>query len=195
MTIYSLEFNAAQLRKVKSSDTISELCMRICAQITGYFRMQLVDNLNQPGADQVETAFTMLQWYFSILNRAGIEDSNYFGSPQIITIYIEKTPLDGHLVAKHAFNFSNMKRIPNHLLMEFMQLTCQEVLKIITPTANINTMSFHQIQKWENKIMNSLTDVSVAMGLEPIVMGTKLLEVMMKFSVPDDHEEVYDFLG
>jgi hypothetical protein len=195
MTVYNIEYNCTQLRRVKSPDTIIELCLRICVQVTGYLRMQLVDNRNQPGADKIESALTMIQWYFGILNRAAVTDNNYQGNPQVVAIYLEKLATDRLASVKQAFSFATLRKLPDQLLVEVMYVACIETLKVITPSSNISTMNFQQVQKWENKIIGCLTDISIAMGYEPIAADTKLAEVMIKFSVPDNQNMEHDFLG
>ena len=192
MTIFGIEFSASQLERIKSVDTVAELCMRVCMQVTGYFKMQLIDIGNQNGADKMETSITMLQWYFGILSRACDKDQNYHGIPYVMSIYLEKQQSDKSRTVKHAFNFHSIKKVPNIYLMEFLQIACVETLKILSPLAiNLNPS---QILRWETRIMETLADISKTMEMEPIGVGTKVVEVMMKFSIPDGEDSVRDLV-
>ncbi len=193
MTVYSIEMSSVQLRKIKSADTVVELCIRICVQITGYFRMVLADSNDQPGADRIESALTMLQWYFGILSRAGVADNNYHGPPHIMAIYVEKLKAERALSVKQVFNLQTIRKVPSQVLIEFLYVTCVETLKVIIPC--VVTLNTKQIQKWEGKILDSLADINQVMGFEPITLTTKLTEVMLKFSVEDNQDIVHDFVN
>ncbi len=185
--------SSVQLRKIKSADTVVELCIRICVQITGYFRMVLADSNDQPGADRIESALTMLQWYFGILSRAGVADNNYHGPPHIMAIYVEKLKAERALSVKQVFNLQTIRKVPSQVLIEFLYVTCVETLKVIIPW--IVTLNSKQIQKWEEKILDSLADINQVMGFEPITPATKPTAVMLKFSVEDNQDIVHDFVN
>ncbi len=193
MTVYSIEMSSSQLRRIRSADTIVELCIRICVQITGYFRMTLTDSNNQAGADKLESALTMLQWYFGILSRAGVADNNYLGPPHVMAIYVEKLKAERTLSVKQVFNFQSIRKVPNQILVEFLHTTCVETLKVIIPC--IVTLNTKQIQKWEGKILDILSDINQIMGFEPITLSTKLTEILLKFSVADNQDTVHDFVS
>jgi hypothetical protein len=42
--------------------------------------------------------------------------------------------------------------------------------------------------------METLADISKTMEMEPIGVGTKVVEVMMKFSIPDGEDSVRDLV-
>ncbi len=190
MTIVNLDYCTTQLCKIKSTDTISDVCLEISAEILEYISKHVLKE-NPVARDGIDTCNIMIRWYIGLLTRACVADINYEGSPSVQMLYFDK-PLAGqtHLL-KHAFTFQSLGRVPAKLLTEFV---CKIVISttecIITRNASLNQS---QVTSYVSRLSDILDDLHRLMDIDPSEPKNDLGLVMIRYIIPNDLRIVLDY--
>lgn len=191
MTVISLEITVTQLSRLRSTDTVSEICMNLCGNIIKYLS-SIVLNGNPIMSNRADTVNTMLQWYIGFLARACPEDIRYKGIPRITLVYVEKNEIGKPYTTKHAFDLTTLDKVPPQMLVELVHRTVLHTIKSISP--NITTMTSQKIESWTEKIIELLGDLEEALDLNPRIAESTLSSAMIRFHLLDGQPNIEDYV-
>ncbi len=190
MTVISMEFNVTQVSRLKSTDTVSEICMNLCGNILKYLSDKLRGN--PAVSDRIDTVNTMLAWYVGIFCRACMDDVHYRGLPRITMVYIEKSEMSKSSTIRHAFGLDELDKIPVPLLMELIHKVVRVTLECIR--SDVVTMTSAKTDQWAEKIFDLLSDLAEILEIEPNFPRSGLSSVMVRVHLPDGKHILKDYV-
>ena len=191
MTVISLALNVTQMNRLRSTDTVSEICLNLCANIIRHLSNVVLSG-NPTMSNRVDTVNTMLQWYLGFLARACPEDIRYKGIPRITMIYVEKHEVGKEFSSKHAFDLGTPEKVPPRMLIELVHRTVLSTIRCISP--NIIKMTNRQVEKWTENILELLGDLEEALDLNPRVAESALSSAMIRFHLIDGQSDIEDYV-
>lgn len=190
MTIVNIEFNTVQVNKIKSTDTISEVCLEICADILGYLSNTVLKN-DPYASDRIDTCSIMIRWYIGLLTRACVADTEYEGVPSVQLLYLDKSIEGQDYCIKHAFTLQSLRRVPSGLLTELIHRVVLSTLECIT-SRNV-TLNSQQLDSYVAKIINLLTDIHRLVDTDPFKSKNGLNSVLIRYVIPNNLRTVLDY--
>ena len=191
MTIININFNAAQVCKIRSTDTLSQVCLAICSRITDHFAYGMLrqDPIRR---NQVETACTMIQWYIGVLARACPQDREYDGPPIIQLIYLDKSIVGQDYPTRHAFNLGTLEGVPPGLLTEVLHRVVTTTMGCIA--CRVITVSHQKVEEWVTKVIGLLNDIHRAIDPDPERSRDGLETLILRYLVCNDNRVIWDFI-
>ena len=191
MTIVNLDFSAVQVCRIKSTDTLGQVCLTICNGIIDYLISGVLhqDPISQ---DRVETACTMIHWYIGLLTRACPPDREYAGLPIIQMIYLEKTVPDPGYPVRHVFNLRTLEKVPAELLTKVLHKVVTTTISSIA--SRVTVTNTQKAEEWVTRIIGLLYDIHRA--VDPDLNGPidHLDTVITRYLIPNNHNVFGDFV-
>ena len=191
MTVISLALNVTQMNRLRSTDTVSEICLNLCVNIIRHLSNVVLSG-NPTMSNRVDTINTMFQWYLGFLARACPEDIRYKGIPRITMIYVEKHEIGKEFSSKYAFDLGTPEKVPPRMLVELVHRTVLSTIRCISPS--IIKMTNRQVEKWTEKILELLGDLEEALDLNPRVAESALSSAMIRFHLIDGQSDIQDYV-
>ena len=191
MTVISLALNVTQMNRLRSTDTVSEICLNLCVNIIRHLSNVVLSG-NPTMSNRVDTINTMLQWYLGFLARACPEDIRYKGIPRITMIYVEKHEIGKEFSSKYAFDLGTPEKVPPRMLVELVNRTVLSTIRCISPS--IIKMTNRQVEKWTQCILELLGDLEEALDLNPRVAESALSSAMIRFHLIDGQSDIQDYV-
>jgi hypothetical protein len=191
MTIVNLKYNAGQICRINSTDTIVQVCLTICNGIVDYLAYTTL--IRDPvRRKQVETACTMIQWYMGILARACPVDRDYDGLPIIQLMYIEKLEANQDYPSRYAVSLRDLEGVPPSVLTEALH-------RIVTTTAGcvacrVITVSQRKIEEWITNVVGLLNDIHRAIDPDPDRSRDGLDHIIVKYLVHNNNRIIHDYV-
>ena len=191
MTVISLALNVTQMNRLRSTDTVSEICLNLCGNLIRHLSSVVLSG-NPAMSNRVDTVNTMLQWYIGFLARACPDDIRYKGIPRITVIYVEKNEIGKEFSSKYAFDLGTPEKVPPRMLVELVNRTVLSTIRCISPS--IIKMTNRQVEKWTQCILELLGDLEEALDLNPRVAESALSSAMIRFHLIDGQPDIQDYV-
>jgi len=163
MTIYDIEMNPVNLRGLRSTRLVADLCLLISGDIIRHLSVTLFNYC--PAGTQALTGYvTTLQWYLGLLGRA--TSAQVEVDPHISVHKISfKKKNEGSLMQEHEFNLESLGVMDSRLLLEFLTQLMFDTLSCIG--LNLPHTSDHLFRTCSDKARDILRDLSFLVGKLP----------------------------